>query len=68
MTILRHVSILCGFALFSVGAYGQPVGRKKQQEREFPAALKTPAIERKVSKLIADRVDVTKKKIVTGEL
>ena len=30
--------------------------------------LKTPAIEQKILELIAERVDVTKKKIITGEL
>lgn len=36
MTILRHMSILCGFALFSAGVYGQlPWGKgKKQHEQE----------------------------------
>ncbi|MDO4703969.1 LysM peptidoglycan-binding domain-containing protein [Tannerella sp.] len=70
MTILRHVTILCGFAFFSTGVYGQFTWKKKPQEQteERPAVLKAPAIERKVSELIADRVDVTKKKIVTGEL
>ena len=70
MTILRHVSILCGFALFSTGVYGQlPWGKKQhEQKQERPAVLKTPRIDRKASELIADRVDVTKKKIVTGEL
>ena len=70
MTILRYVTVLCGFAFFSTGVYGQITWKKKQQEQkqESPSALKTPAIERKVTELIADRVDVTKKKIVTGEL
>ena len=70
MTILRHVSILCGFALFTTGVYGQlPWGKKQhEQEQKRPAILKTPKIDRKASELIADRVDVTKKKIVTGEL
>lgn len=70
MTILRHMSILCGFALFSTGVYGQlPWGKKQHEQRqERPAVLEKTAIDQKVSELIADRVDVTKKKIVTGEL
>ena len=70
MTILRHVSILCGFFLFSNGVYGQFSWKKQQEQQgqERSTVLKKPSMERKVSELIADRVDVTKKKVVTSGL
>lgn len=66
MGILRILSVLCCFALFSAGVSGQNFLKKKQPEQT--GTLRNKIREDKISKLIADRVDVTKKKIVSDDL
>ncbi len=67
MNILRILNVLCCFLLLSAGVNGQKLLKNKKQP-ECSDILRSQLMEQKASKLIADRVDVTKKNIISERL
>ena len=68
MNVLRNVSVLCCFALFSVGgSYAQRTHNKRLPTR-VQQTVRSRTMERKASELIAGHIDVTKKKMTSDKL
>ena len=67
MNVLRNVSVLCCFALFSMGSYGQRAHNKRWQTRA-QQTVRSRTLERRASELIAGHIDVTKKKMTSDKL
>ena len=68
MNVLRNVSVLCCFALFSVGGgYAQRTHNKRLPTR-VQQTVRSRTMERKASELIAGHIDVTKKKMTSDKL